>query len=192
MQTQEYFQIHTIPALRKVHACTRASVTSSWTTARARLTDAHGTVIIEEVGIMIFVSLIAWFFCHSMLAYMLANSRWCHIVSLVRVHYIASFWMLAHVCLISLSVYVLLLSIFDRCNLLLDEFGVKSVPFISEYRIVHHLWYRSVPAIACFPVLISNLERQLAYRVQFTELGASFSKYLPEIVFLCCMKHTCG
>ena len=84
---------------------------------------------------------------------------------------------------ISLFVDILLCSIFDRCDSPLNEFDVKSGTFISEHRNDHHIRSRSPPAIACFLVLMSNLERLSANRVQFTELDASFRKYCRVIFF---------
>ena len=77
---------------------------------------------------------------------------------------------------ISLFANVLLCIIFDRCNLPLDEFGVKSGTLISEHRNVHHVRSCSCPAIACFLALMLNLERLSANSVQFTELDANFRK----------------
>ena len=78
----------------------------------------------------IFVNCLILF--HSIRAFVLANSSWCRIVNLFRLHYIASFWMLAHVRPIILSVNILPFNIFDRCNLPLYEFVVKSGTLIAN------------------------------------------------------------
>ena len=123
--------MHIIHVFRKVSACARASASSSWATARVWFTDAHRTVIIEEVRLKIFVSLLAWFcFIQCVLSYWptldgVALLTW-------RLHYTASFWMLAHVRPISLSVNIFTSKVFDRCNLPLDEFGVNSGTLLAS------------------------------------------------------------
>ena len=126
---------HTVAPLPNVCACTQASASSSWTTARAQFTDAHHTIILKELRTMVFPPF------NFLISFIqrLANSWWCRIVILVRLHYIARCWMLAYVRPISLFASVSLCSIFHRCNSPLDEFGVKYGAFISEHRNVHHV-----------------------------------------------------
>ena len=100
----------------------------------------------------IFVNCLILF--HSIRAFVLANSSWCRIVNLFRLHYIASFWMLAHVRPIILSVNILPFNIFDWCNLPLHEFGVKS------------------------GTLVANT----ALFITFVEVDASFSNYRRVII----------
>ena len=100
--------------------------------------------------------------------------------------------MLAYVRPMSLFSNIVLFRILYRHDLPLNEFGVQFGTFISEHRIVRHIPSRRVPAIACFLVFMSNLERLPANRVQSTELDASFRKSRPVIVFSCCIQHTCG
>ena len=161
--------MHVIHAFRKVHACVRASVSSSWATPRACFTDAHRTVIMKEVQKKISVSLIAWFcFIQCVLSYWPTLDG----VALLtlRLHYIASFWMLAHVRPISLSVNILAFNIFDRYNLPLQEFGVKSgtllanpVSFITFGRETLQLFYASL-----YWYRISNFNSQWCSSLSWT------------------------
>ena len=85
----------------------------------------------------------------------------------------------------------LLICIFYRCNVPLDEFGVNSETSITEHRIVHHVRLRKVPAIACVLVLLLKIECLSANRVCFTEVDARFCKFRRVLVLPCCisMKH---
>ena len=95
-------------------------------------------------------------FRHAMLAIMLSTLD-C-VTLLIRLHYIASSWMLAYVRPISLSIDILLFRIYDCCKYLLDEVRVT---FWSLRGFTPHFSSRSpsVTTIACYSLLVSNIER---------------------------------